>query len=120
MNLGLIILRTGQILVSEMDEMDYEPKVHLTEPHEISGKTKVVLTKWPPYSKDSHILLRSDDLLTVCDPDDKIVGAYLKKVGKTLQDVTDSKKEPEPVILNEEVNPDIYDDDDYEPRYTEI
>lgn len=122
MNLALVVLRNGTTLVAEIDQLDYEPKVHLTSPHTVSGKTKLALTRWPEYAVDTHILLRSDELLTVCEPEERLVKSYLNKVGKTEADLID---EPQPAMLNEEAptqelpQEDFYGDDEYEPRYVE-
>ena len=91
--------------------------MHLINPYLVSGKAKIVLTKWPEYTNDDHVLLRSDDLLTVVEPREDIVKLYLKKVGKTEEDL---KVTPEPVMLTEEEQPVFEDDyDEYEPRYIE-
>ena len=118
MNLALILLKTGQTLIADHEMLDYEPKVHLISPYEVTGKTKAVLSAWPAHANDQHILLRSEDLLTVCEPADGIVKSYLNKVGKTEADL---KVIERPVILNEEVQDQIPfdDDEDYEPRYIE-
>ncbi len=118
-SIALLVLKTGQSLVSQTDELDHEPRVHCTCPYLVGGKTKVTLTPWPDYTEEDHILLRSEDLLTVCEPSPEVTEAYLKKLGKTLEDF---KKEPKRVILNEEDNPHpILDgtDDEYEPLYRE-
>ena len=115
MNLAVILLKTGQSLVSQIEELEYEPKVHLLQPYLVSGKTKVTLTTWPDYVTDDHILLHSDSLLTVGEPTTKIKKAYLDKIGKTEDDL---KAKPQPVILNEEEQlPEL--EDDYEPEYIE-
>lgn len=102
-----------------------EPRCHLLEPMIVSGAAKVSLTSWPKYTNEKHILLHSDSLLTVMEPTDVIRDAYLKKIGKTLEDFTPA---PQPVLLNEDESvPDgspirdtYYDEeDDYEPRYQE-
>ena len=118
MDILLVLLKNGVTLISESENLEYEPKVHLINPHTISGKSRVVLTPWPEHSKDDHILLNSENLLTVCEPTDEIVKAYLKKVGKTEEDLKSTSR---PVILNEEVQDQIPfdDDEDYEPRYVE-
>ena len=117
----LLILKSGQILVSQSEEMDYEPKVHLVQPYEVTGKTKVSLLPWPSYTPDTHILLRSDDLLTVCEPSKPILELYLKKIGKTIEDFKEKEptKEP-PVLLNEDEEIPGGDFDEYEPMYTEV
>ena len=116
MNLSLILLKTGLTLISLTDELEYEPKVHLVNPHVVSGKAKLTLTPWPDYTDDEHILLHSDSLLTICEPTDQVRQAYEKKV-KNVAEVL--KPTPQPVILTEDENP-IDSEDDYEPRYQEI
>ena len=116
MNLALILLKTGQSLVSQIEELEYEPKVHLLQPYLVSGKTKLTLTTWPDYVVDEHILLHSDTLLTVGEPTSKIKKAYLDKVGKTEEEL---KPKPQPVILNEEEQLSELEDDGYEPEYIE-
>lgn len=80
----------------------------------VSGKTKLSLQRWPEHTDDEHILLGSESLLTVCEPTEALRDAYLKKVGKTLEDFT---KEPEAVMLTEDET--VPEDSDYEPRYVE-
>ena len=116
MNISLILLRTGEYLVSQVEELQYEPKVHLTAPYLVSGKTKVTLSLWPLYSSDEHILLNSEALLTVATPLPEIRAAYLKKIGKTEADLIEAAK---PVILNEDNQDWVDDPEEYEPRYVE-
>ena len=82
----------------------------------VSGKTKLSLQRWPDHTEDEHILLHSDNLLTVCEPSDAVKSAYMKKVGITEEDLR--PKEEEKVLLNEDEQlPDWI--DDYEPNYSE-
>ena len=89
----------------------------LKEPYEVGGKTKLTLSPWPPYTDEKDILLSSDNLLTVVEPQDKLRDAYLDKIGKTLEDI--QPKEPEQVLLTEDENVPGYVDEDYEPMYIE-
>ena len=82
----------------------------------VSGKTKLSLQPWPEYTDDEHILLGSDSLLTVCEPTEAVRDAYLKKIGKTLEDFTE-EPEDQAVLLNEDET--VPESEDYEPRYTE-
>jgi hypothetical protein len=117
MNISLILLKSGEYLISQVEELQYEPKVHLTSPYSISGVTKTTLSVWPKYCSDSHVLLNSETLQTVLTPLPEIRASYLKKVGLTEEDLKEASK---PVILNED-NQDWVDDDDpeYEPHYME-
>jgi len=110
--------------VSQTEQLEMEPRVHLERPYQVSGKSKVTLTAWPSHTKDQHILLHSDSLLTVCEPSPTVLAMYLERIGKTLDDF---KPEPQPELLQEgEQLPDesyIRDndyDDDYEPNYEEV
>ena len=114
MNIVLFLLKDGTYVIGQSEIMDYEPRVHLTNPYSISGKAKVTLTKWPLYTDEVDILLNSDVVLTDCTATQGVLDAYLKKVGKTLEDL---KPEPKPVILTEEET--ILNDEEYEPRYVE-
>ena len=116
-NLALFHLKTGQVLVSRSEELEYEPKVHLIEPYSVSGQKKITLTPWPPYTDDGHILLRSDDLLTVCEPTQEILESYAKKVGADPASFS-VKEEDQKVLLSEEEG-DIPSEDGYEPEYIE-
>ena len=117
MNLSLILLKQGLTLIAQTDEMDYEPKVHLLKPYTVSGKTKLILTPWPEHTEDDHVLLHSENLLTVCEPTKAVRKAYMTKAKLTEADL---KPKPERVILNEEEHrlpPEP--EDEYEPRYVE-
>ena len=115
MNLAIILLKTGQTLIAATDQLEYEPKVHLFCPCTISGKQKVVLTRWPEYTNDEHILLQSDILLTLCEPTDEIAEAYTRKYKRQIDT---AKKQAEPVVLNEDTIP-TEPEDEYEPSYIE-
>ena len=117
MQLLLLFLKTGQILISLSDQLPEEPRVHLKEPYEVGGKTKLTLTPWPPYTDEKDILLSSDNLLTVVEPQDKLRDVYLAKIGKTLEDI--KPKEDDKVLLTEEENVPEYVDENYEPLYLE-
>lgn len=117
MNLSMLLLKQGIRLIAQTEELDYEPRVHLVQPYEVTGKTKVVLTPWPGHTEDTHILLNSNDLLTVVSPTQSLIDSYLKKVGKTLEDLQPKENK---VLLNEgDPLPDPPSEDGYEPLYYE-
>ena len=117
MQLLLLLLKSGQTLISLSDQLPEEPRVHLREPYEVGGKTKLTLSPWPPYTDEKDILLSSDTLLTVVEPQDKLRDVYLAKIGKTLEDI--QPKEEDKVLLTEEENVPEYVDENYEPLYIE-
>ena len=109
------------MLIALSDQLDYEPKVHLYKPHIISGEKAIVMRPWPSpvFTDDRDILLHSDSLLTVAEPNPEIVKKYLKKIGLTLEDI--KPKEDEKVLLNEDEQlPEDTWVDDYEPNYDEL
>ena len=126
MQLTLLLLKDQQTyLIAQSEQLEMEPRAHLFEPMVVGGTSKVTLTSWPKYTDEKHILLHSDSLLTVMEPTDVIRDAYLKKIGKTIEDFTPA---PQPELLNEDESvPDgtpirdtYYDEEDgYEPAYRE-
>ena len=122
MQLSLIVLKSETILISQSESLETEPRCHLVSPCTISGTTKLSLKRWPLHTGEDHILLRSEDLLTVCEPSDKLIQAYIKKFNLKKEDLEVLTSEPEQVILNEESQPGIEsvpDFDEYEPQYIE-
>ena len=126
MNLALIVLKVGTVLISATEELELEPRAHLFKPYEVTGKTKTILSSWPPFTADEHILLHSDDILTVCAPTEQITKQYLTKSGFTMDDFTPPDvEEPIPELLTEEdnilspIDSGTFGDDEYEPRYVE-
>ena len=125
MNVSILLLKTGETLISVTSELPMEPKVHLIEPYILGGKTKVTMTKWIPYTDDKDVLLVTDTLLTIVSPTDDLTEKYLKKIGKTLEDLDTGDDESSKVMLNEdELVPEGSDMgevefDEYEPRYLE-
>ena len=76
----------------------------------------------PLHTEEEHIMIDSINLLTLVQPTDELRDKYLKKVGKTIDQVVD--KEPESVLLSEGdelLEPIKFDDEfsDYEPYYLE-
>jgi hypothetical protein len=115
MNVVLVILKDGKYIISVVEELEYEPKCHMIEPLLVSEE--YTFTLWPSYTDDRDILIHTTDILTVCEPAEKLKTEYLDKIGKTEEDLT---PKPNPVILNESADPDDVDwDDEYEPFYTE-
>ena len=115
MDLAIVVLKTGQTLIAATDQLEYEPKVHLLCPCVISGKQKVLLTRWPEHTPDEHILLQSDILLTMCEPTEAVAEAYTNKFSKQI---SEARKKAEPIVLNEDNIP-TEPDDEYEPKYIE-
>ena len=114
---ALLILKDLNLqLVSLTEQLEYEPSVHLLSPHVVSGKTKIVLTPWPDYTDDKHILLKSDALLTICEPTAEVRRAYLKKMKLTEEDLM---PKPQRVMLSEDEQVPELPEDDYEPEYVE-
>ena len=113
---ALLILNQGLTLVSLCEQLDYEPSVHLLSPMVVGGKTKPTLTPWPEHTDDQHILLKSEALLTICEPSASIRQAYLKKMKLTEQDLM---PKPQRTILQEEEQIPELPEDEYEPQYVE-
>ena len=127
MQIGLFVTKSGLVIVSQSDQLDYEPACHLTNPCTITGTSRITLKRWPEHTDDKDILLRSEDLLTVCEVSEAVLAAYMKKYDITEEDLEEAlTEEQEPVMLNEQQEPQLPDiesvpdfEDGYEPRYQE-
>jgi hypothetical protein len=75
----LLLLKTGQYVISYITEMEMEPSVFLSDPMEIVDGN---LHKFPRYSGQRNILLYSDILATILDPDPEILAKYQASVPK--------------------------------------
>ena len=119
MNLSLLLLKSGEYLISQVEQMEYEPSVHMISPYLVGGKTKVTLTRWPSHTDDEHILINSGSLLTMCDPTQDLLDKYLVKINKTMEDF-EPKDDRVMLTEGEQVPGPLPDEpDDYEPRYVE-
>ena len=92
----------------------------MIKPYSVNVGKNVVLTQWPVGTDDEHVLLRSEDLLTVCAHSELVITSYLRKTGLTLKELNTPAPEPEeeqetvePVALPPEDS--SYDEDDIEP-----
>ena len=118
MNLAVALLKSGEYIIAQFEEMEYEPRVHMLRPYTISGTAKLSLSQFPKHTEDEHILIHSDSMLTMVEPTDDLAEAYAKKLGTTLETL---KTPPKRAILTEEQAGPIIDDEyeEREPRYTE-
>ena len=115
--LALLVLRQNLSLVSGYEELEYEPRVHMINPHVIDDEGN--LSPWPKHTSENHILIDSSQLLTAVSPSDEIRKKYVELVGEE-----EVNKTPEPVLLSESdqiLEPITFGDefDEYEPRYLE-
>lgn len=78
-SIKLILLKTGQYVISYITEMEMEPSVFLSDPKEIINGD---LHTFPRYSEQRNVLLYSDFLATIVDPDPEILAKYQASVPK--------------------------------------
>lgn len=83
----LLLLNSGEYLISQAEQLEYEPRCHLKEPYLVTGMSPFKLTSWPKYTEEDDILLYSTSIQTMCDPTEKLLEQYLAKVGKTLEEI---------------------------------
>jgi len=117
----LIVLKDLTTLIALSEQLEYEPKVHLFKPHIVTGEKAILMKSWPKpeYTDDRDVLLHSDSLLTVVEPNQDLRAKYLKKIGLKEEDLV--APEPQQVQLNEnEQVPQEDWIDDYHPDYSEV
>ena len=74
MQIALIILKSGVNLVCMAEQLDEEPSCHMEHPYLI--KDDGTLEPWPRYTTDTDILLYSETIATIVEPDDDIKKKY--------------------------------------------
>ena len=74
MQIALIILKSGVNLVCMAEQLDEEPSCHMQHPYLI--KDDGTLEPWPRYTNDTDILLYSETIATIVEPDDDIKKKY--------------------------------------------
>ena len=75
----LLLLKSGQYVISYVSEMEMEPSVFLSDPMEIVDGN---LHKFPRYTVQRNILLYSDILATLLEPDPEILAKYQESIPK--------------------------------------
>ena len=74
MQIALIILKSGIELITMAKQLEEEPSCHMQDPYLI--KADGTLEPWPRYTNDTDILLYSETIATIVEPDDDIKKKY--------------------------------------------
>jgi hypothetical protein len=112
MSIKLMLLKTGETLISDAKELVSDEITRgylLLKPHFVETKEKmvltesesgksnyeidVVLTPWIILSKDQEFVVSRDYVATICDPIDSVKQMYLDKTGSTIEVVEENLNE---------------------------
>ena len=74
MQIALIILKSGIHLITKAEQLEEEPSCHMQDPYLI--KEDGTLEPWPRYTNDTDILLYSETIATIVEPDEEIRKKY--------------------------------------------
>ena len=74
MQIALIILKSGIELITMAEQLEEEPSCHMQDPYLI--REDGTLEPWPRYTTDTDILLYSETIATIVEPDDQIRKKY--------------------------------------------
>ena len=74
MQIALIILKSGIELVTMAEQLEEEPSCHMQDPYMI--REDGTLEPWPRYTIDTDVLLYSETIATIVEPDDQIRKKY--------------------------------------------
>jgi len=81
MEIKLILLKNGTYLITQLEEMQMEPSVFLSNPMEvIEAIGNVELISYPKHTSQKNILLYSDMLATIVDPSKSLLAKYLEQL----------------------------------------
>ena len=79
-NLKLLILKGNTVLISEVREVSAgigEPDCKLVNPVKVDGDK---LERWPQYTDQTELIIHSDSILTIVNPNSKYIELYLKTI----------------------------------------
>jgi hypothetical protein len=115
-NLKLILLKSNESLVAQIEELEVEyslPNCKLIEPYSVGTdyiyedddrwdtekpiddyiakpcQKRVVLERWPWYTDQREVLFHADNILTILSPNAEVVKAYIDKVPSILDEESD-------------------------------
>ena len=74
MQTALIILKSGTHIITKAEQLEEAPSCHMQDPYMI--KDDGTLEPWPRYTNDTDILLYSETIATIVEPDDSIRKKY--------------------------------------------
>ena len=74
MQIALIILKSGIELITMAEQLEEEPSCHMQDPYMI--REDGTLEPWPRYTIDTDVLLYSETIATIVEPDDQIRKKY--------------------------------------------
>ena len=81
MEIKLILLKNGTYLITQLEEMEMEPSVFLSNPMEvIESIGNVELISYPKHTSQKNVLLYSDMLATIVDPSKSLLAKYLEQL----------------------------------------
>lgn len=78
MTVKIVLLKTGQCLIAEIEERaDEDPDCMLVNPKRVLGfAPEWKLENFIPFSYQKQVPIRSSDILTIVDPMDSILTMY--------------------------------------------
>lgn len=88
----LLLLNSGEYLISQTEQLEYEPRCHLQRPYQVTGMSPFELETWPKYTDEEDILLHTEAIKTICDPTASLLEQYLQKIGKTLEEIESQER----------------------------
>lgn len=78
-NVQCVLIKNNQVLVAEVEEVLADigsPDCRLINPYLLD--TNGDLIKWLEFTNQTDIMMRSDDVLTFVEPNNKIIDKYLE------------------------------------------
>jgi len=102
MKLKLLLLSDGTYVIAWIYELPEEPKAFLAMPMQVTNKGKgTSLKTFPLYSQQEFILLYSNSICTIVEPDENLRSKY-QTIHPDEPDIELPKSEPQEQLLTEE------------------
>lgn len=83
MNIAILHLVSNDYVICDLEMLEEEPCYFLKNAQRITenNKGELEFNKYPSYTEDEGCLLHTDKIITMADPEPRIVESYMKVIG---------------------------------------
>lgn len=81
-NIQCLLLKNNQVIIAEVSEVMADigsPDCKLENPY-LLNRSSGEISDWLEFTNQNEVMLRSDDILTVVEPNGKLLDSYLEKI----------------------------------------
>ena len=86
MNVAVLQLINDRYIICDLEMLEEEPCYYLKNSYEVIDngypKNDVKFVKYPKFTEDEGCLMHTDKIITMIDPEPRIIELYMKVIGE--------------------------------------